>query len=551
MDGKKQDRKGWPGLRLDSSVRGMILAALTPAVLVMAASVGFALYQLHATSRTMADLIDRDLVRLQAYSAMYAQGMNSGQAIRSLILNPGDAVARASLASAHQGFRQSLDQAMAMAEAGSPRGQLLAKVDAKWEALSQLREMHADIAGVIEDASARFVQEEVPLWQDVGAMLLQLRDEEVRRTLAVRDEIRARTQRILQTTVAVVVAALLLSFLLTMYILGRVSRSLGFLGASLSEIARGGGNLRAELPVSGECEIGRTSKAFNAFVAGLRELVGQARGYSEQVSAEIVRLSRSAEQVNATSLRQNEEAASAAESLKLLANSIASMANFAEYVRQLTDESMKHTDRSRELIDALSTETGHVHRSMDHISRTVSQFLVKTGEISNMTQQVQDIAEQTNLLALNAAIEAARAGEHGRGFAVVADEVRKLAEKSARSARSIDAVTQSLDGHAKEMNLAVQQGEAALQVSEGVLEEVLAALQGTHQAAVDSANGVVGIASAVSENMHSSQNVVMTMDRIAGMARENLNSVLMTTEAVHQIRALAQQTNLAFGKFQA
>jgi methyl-accepting chemotaxis protein len=541
---------GWGGVRISRSVRLMILAAILPGILIVASSVGFALYQLQSISAGFSTFVDRDVKRMQAYGAMLAQGMNSGQAIRGLILNPADPDSAADLKTSHQAFLAALAEARAMVEPGTPRAARLDQVDAKWEALSQLREMYADIAGVLDNAGERFAREEVPLWRDVSKLLQELRDEEVARTLVIKDEMARRSARVMQVTVAVIALAMLISALLTLYILGRVSHSLGFLSHSLAEMADGGGNLRVQLPVSGECEIGRTSSAFNAFVAGLRGLVDQARGNSDQVAVEIGHLAASTEQVQSASRQQNEAAALAAEAVRHLSTSIASVANYADFVRELARQSMGHTEKSQALIGVLSGEVGQVRAAMTNIDGTVREFLTRTGEIGAMTQEVKDLADQTNLLALNAAIEAARAGEHGRGFAVVADEVRKLAEKSADSARSIDAVTRALSDQARHMDAAIAAGSQAIQTSERVLGEVMQSLRETHEAAVNSGDGVVGIATSVGEHMASSQSIVDNMERIAAMAQDNLRAVVMTLQAVRQIRELARRTSLSFAKFE-
>ena len=544
--------KAWGGIfpKINNSVSLMIAGAVAPAFLILVTVVGYALYQLHALSGDFNGFVSNDLSRLEAYNAMYAQGTNSGQAIRSVMLNPADQEGKTALLAADQAFGTALKQAIAMAQPDSPRAQRLARIDAKWDALSQLREMYADTAGVLVGQKERFLHDEAPLWRDVSDTLTELRDQELTRTQTVKEAIQAQALRVTRITAMVVIAAITLSVFLTGFVLRRVSRSLGRLSHSLLEISSGGGNLKFTLPVTGSCEIGRTSSAFNTFVGGLRKLVLQARQNTDQTSMEIVRLADSASLVEGVSRYQSEEATKATEAIKLLAGSINSVANYAELVRNLSAQSLSQTENSQRLIETLSQEIGHVRAAMDNINQTAGQFLRKTGEITAMTQQVKDIADQTNLLALNAAIEAARAGEHGRGFSVVAEEVRRLAEKSAHSARSIDTITLDLDAKSKQMNHAIQAGGNAIAEGEQVLGRVLESVSQTREAAINSGNGVAGIATSVEEHMGSIQSIVRNMEGIAEKAQENLQSVSSTTNAVHKIRELADQTRLTFAKFQ-
>lgn len=491
------------------------------------------------------------MVRLQAYGAMYAQGMNSGQAVRSIMLNPSDNEAKKELGSADKAFRKALEQVTSMTAPDSDKAKVLAKVDAKWDMLSQLRDMYSEISGVLDGSKERFQQEEVPLWRDVSAMLLKLRDEELKSTYVTRDAIKQNARFVLQSTVAISLVALLFSLSMTIYILRRVSRSLGNLGNSLNDIAKGGGNLNAELPVAGNCEIGRTSAAFNSFVTGLRSIVGSARKNSESVLDELNKLTQSTEQVNQSSSMQTKDATEAAKAVSQLAESIASVANYTDFVKQLSEESMNHTQESRLLLSNLAAEIVQVHSAMEQIQNTVDHFLLKTDEISGLTTQVKDIADQTNLLALNAAIEAARAGDQGRGFAVVADEVRKLAEKSAQSANSIDSITQAMSTHSQHMRNAVENGETAIRTSNEVLDKVMNAVEVTHQKSVDSGEGVSGIASSVTKHVETSKSIVQKMEDVAKLAQDNLKSLDLTSESVRQIRDLARQSTLSFEKFQA
>ena len=119
---------------------------------------------------------------------------------------------------------------------------------------------------------------------------------------------------------------------------------------------------------------------------------------------------------------------------------------------------------------------------MEEVAQAAEAFVENSNQITAMTRQVREIAEQTNLLALNAAIEAARAGEQGRGFAVVADEVRKLAEKSGSSAGEIDAVTRTLAERAASLHSALVLGRSSISASAASSESAVGVIAQAHQA---------------------------------------------------------------------
>ncbi len=296
-------------------------------------------------------------------------------------------------------------------------------------------------------------------------------------------------------------------------------------------------------------EIGAMAQAFNAMVAKMQQLVGQVSGSVKSVNLAANEMANSAGILHATASEQSQSVVTNAASIEQLTVSIATVADTAELVRGQSSQSLVTTNEGNQRVAELVAEIRRIEATVADIASAVENFVSSTSTITSMTREVREIADQTNLLALNAAIEAARAGEQGRGFAVVADEVRKLAEKSSGSASEIDAVAKSIMQQTAQVKDAIDAGRQSIELSSGLAGEVELTLNQARSAVENASRGVDEITWSVKEQKAASTELAQQMERISTSAENTSSTALQMSSSAGQLRDAADQLAQAIAGF--
>lgn len=391
------------------------------------------------------------------------------------------------------------------------------------------------------DFQARFDRLETQLEALGDAML--------KRTLAARDDATAaaKSQRgLMLGTLAVAIPLLLLVIAMTAR---GISRRIGMLTRFTADLASGDADLTKRLPEDGADEISETGRAFNRFMVTLDALVCDAKGVSHAVAETARGLAASSQELAKGAEVQSHAAEATAATIEELSVSVGSIADNAEQVRVLATGSLERTREARGCLNDLVGEVSAVEAAVQAIATSAEAFIRSTEMISTMTRQVREIADQTNLLALNAAIEAARAGEQGRGFAVVADEVRKLAERSAQSVGQIDQVTSELGVRSGEVERALQRGATAIASSRERANLVLDTLEAADAAVGQSTHGVDEISRSVTEQRAASQDIANRVEQIARMTEQGHAAVGEASRAAEELNRSAEELRGLVARF--
>ncbi len=349
---------------------------------------------------------------------------------------------------------------------------------------------------------------------------------------------------------------ILLGSLMTVIVSRRLFSAIPSIVTAARNLARGDLSHKVAFRLDSKDEIGQLARTFNEMAESLSGMILRIKGIADHMASSATELSATAEQMSAGSEEASSQVVAVATAAEEMASQAGAVAAAAEELSATITQVSQSAQRAAELARQSSTISSegrkNVSQTMDgikgiaeavnRINETVQKLNVASERIGQIISVIEDVADQTNLLALNAAIEAARAGEQGRGFAVVADEVRKLAERTMQSTRRISDMIGEIQEETARVVTAMGDGLKAVDEGSKLARNAGEALQKVAESSDEVLEAIAQIATAMEQQSATVKDINQNIQQLSQVTQDISHNIQQVAEASQQVAEGAQQT---------
>lgn len=443
------------------TIKTKLIAVFTIIILLFCLALGLALNGMQSSNSAYEQYFEKNQVLLTQLQEMYADGLLSGIALRNLVLKPDLKKPYKVTPAAIQRFDETYQNIKTNAK---DKPELLADLELMNKAWEKSKQAKLNVLSLMKEGKQEaavevLIKQEHPNWRKVRVAIQKIVKAEGEKIRIIREQIENDSHHTLTMALVIALLAIVIGASIAVLIVLTIKRSFQNITMSLEDIAMGEGDLTQRLDESGNDEVSELSAAFNKFITRIHEMVSHVSSSTSKLSESSESMSTISEStLKGVSLQQSEteQAATAMNEMTSTVQEVARNASEASLAASQADE---ETHQGNKVVGDVLSAIRELADEVSNSAQTIEVLNNDSENIGSVLVVIRGIAEQTNLLALNAAIEAARAGEQGRGFAVVADEVRTLASRTQESTQEIHDMIERLQAGAKSAVEAMERGQ--------------------------------------------------------------------------------------------